>query len=160
MAAQKEILVVDDEQHIVRLIEVNLVRAGYAVVKAYDAAEAVRTAVSERPDLIVLDDTIPPVDGRDAHELLRADPQTKSIPVVMLSAKGDIPEWLRGRPSGVSAYLTKPFKPRDLVMRVRGILGVPSAASDGVPRLAKLPVPSKLLALVYRILHALFGRGR
>lgn len=157
MAAQRKILVVDDEQHIVRLIEVNLVRAGYAVVKSYDAAEAVRVAVSERPGLIVLDDTMPPADGCSARDLLRADPRTKSIPVVMLTVKGEVPEFLRGRPSGVSAYLAKPFNPRDLLELVGRVLDVPRAATT---RLAKPLEPGKFMAVVYRILRAIFGRGR
>lgn len=117
----KKILVVDDERHIVRLVEVNLTRAGYDVVTAYDGVEALEKVKSEHPDMIVLDVMMPRMDGFEVLKRLQADPATQDIPVIMLTAKAQDADIFRGWSSGVSSYLTKPFNPRELLTFVERI---------------------------------------
>lgn len=117
----KKILVVDDERHIVRLVEVNLTRAGYDVVTAYDGVEALEKVKSEHPDMIVLDVMMPRMNGFEVLKRLQADPATQDIPVIMLTAKAQDADIFRGWSSGVSSYLTKPFNPRELLTFVERI---------------------------------------
>ena len=111
----KTILVVDDERHIVRLVQVNLERAGYEVTTAYDGVEAIEAVQSELPDMIILDVMMPRMDGFEALKKLRADDKTKDIPVIMLTAKAQDADIFKGWSSGVDSYLTKPFNPRELL---------------------------------------------
>src|SRR5215208_6989007 len=83
----KKILAVDDERHIVRLVEVNLARAGYNVVTAFDGREALQKVEAEKPDLVVLDVMMPFMDGFEVLRNLKANPETADIPVIMLTAK-------------------------------------------------------------------------
>lgn len=117
----KKILVVDDERHIVRLVEVNLTRAGYDIVTAYDGIEALEKVKAEKPDMIVLDVMMPRMDGFEVLKRLQADPDTQDIPVIMLTAKAQDADIFRGWSSGVSSYLTKPFNPRELLTFVERI---------------------------------------
>ena len=117
----KKILVVDDERHIVRLVEVNLQRAGYEVVTAFDGVEALEKVQSEKPDMIVLDVMMPRKDGFEVLQDLQANPGTADIPVIMLTAKAQDADIFRGWSSGVSSYLTKPFNPRELLTFVERI---------------------------------------
>jgi two-component system, OmpR family, alkaline phosphatase synthesis response regulator PhoP len=121
MARQRKILVVDDERHIVRLIQVNLERAGYQVVTAFDGKEALKKVDAEKPDLVVMDVMMPYMDGFEALKNLQANPATRDIPVVMLTAKAQDADIFRGWSSGVSAYLTKPFNPLELLTFVKRI---------------------------------------
>jgi two-component system alkaline phosphatase synthesis response regulator PhoP len=117
----KKILAVDDERHIVRLVEVNLQRAGYDVVTAFDGREALEKVQSERPDLIVLDVMMPYMDGFEVLKRLKQDPVTAQIPVIMLTAKAQDADVFRGWQSGVDCYLTKPFNPMELLTFVKRI---------------------------------------
>lgn len=117
----KKILAVDDERHIVRLVEVNLQRAGYEVVTAYDGREALEKVAAETPDLIVLDVMMPYMDGFEVLKNLKADPSTAEIPVIMLTAKAQDADVFRGWQSGVDCYLTKPFNPMELLTFVKRI---------------------------------------
>lgn len=117
----KKILAVDDERHIVRLVEVNLVRAGYEVVTAYDGREALEKVKTEKPDLIVLDVMMPYMDGFEVLKTLKAEPETAEIPVIMLTAKAQDADIFRGWQSGVDCYLTKPFNPMELLTFVKRI---------------------------------------
>jgi len=121
MPRQKKILVVDDERHIVRLVQVNLEREGHQVVSAFDGKEALRKVESEKPDLIVLDVMMPHMDGFEVLKRLKSDDKTKDIPVVMLTAKAQDADVFRGWASGVDCYLTKPFNPVELMTFVRRI---------------------------------------
>ena len=111
----KTILVVDDERHIVRLVQVNLERAGYEVTTAYDGVEALEAVQSELPDMIILDVMMPRMDGFETLKKLRADDKSKEIPVIMLTAKAQDADIFKGWSSGVDSYLTKPFNPRELL---------------------------------------------
>ena len=115
----KKILAVDDERHIVRLVEVNLQRAGYEVVTAYDGREALEKVKAEKPDLVVLDVMMPYMDGFEVLKNLKADPETAEIPVIMLTAKAQDADVFRGWQSGVDCYLTKPFNPMELLTFVK-----------------------------------------
>ncbi len=117
----KKVLVVDDEPHIVRLVEVNLQRAGYDVVKAMDGVEALEQVKKEIPDMIVLDVMMPRMDGFTVLKHLKADPETQEIPVIMLTAKAQDADIFQGWQSGVDSYLTKPFNPMELLTFVKRI---------------------------------------
>ncbi len=117
----KKILVVDDERHIVRLVKVNLARAGYEVLTAYDGVEALEKVEQEVPDMVVLDVMMPRMDGFEVLKNLQADAKYKDIPVIMLTAKAQDADIFKGWQSGVSSYLTKPFNPKELLVFVQRI---------------------------------------
>ena len=119
--AQKKILVVDDEKHIVRLVEVNLRRAGYDVLKAYDGKEALEVVKNDQPDMVILDVMMPQMDGFEVLKHLRANPETTELPVIMLTAKAQDADVFKGWQSGVDSYLTKPFSPMELLTFVKRI---------------------------------------
>ena len=127
----KKIMAVDDERHIVRLIQVNLEWAGYQVVTAFDGQDALRKVETEKPDVIVLDVMMPKMDGFEVLKRLQANPDTREIPVIMLTAKAQDADVFRGWSSGVSAYLTKPFNPLELVTFVKRILSGRDDYDDG-----------------------------
>ena len=131
MPLAKKILAVDDERHIVRLIQVNLERAGYQVVTAFDGTEGLKKVESEKPDLIVLDVMMPRMDGFEVLKRLQANPETRGIPVIMLTAKAQDTDVFRGWSSGVSAYLTKPFNPLELLTFIRRIFSGHDDYDDG-----------------------------
>src|SRR5579862_4159438 len=131
LAMAKKILAVDDERHIVRLVQVNLERAGYKVVTAYDGKEALDKVQSERPDLIVLDVMMPYMDGFEVLQTLKKNPATRELPVIMLTAKAQDADVFRGWQSGVDCYLTKPFNPMELIAFVKRIFSSLAEDSDG-----------------------------
>jgi two-component system alkaline phosphatase synthesis response regulator PhoP/two-component system response regulator VicR len=122
MPKKHKILVVDDQKHIVRLVQITLEKAGYEVIPAYDGVEALELVEKETPDLIVLDVMMPRMDGFEVLQRLQADPRFQRIPVVMLTAKAQDADIWRGWASGVSSYLVKPFNPRELLTFVQRIL--------------------------------------
>jgi DNA-binding response OmpR family regulator len=117
----KKILAVDDEKHIVRLVQVNLERAGYQVVTAFDGVDALEKVKAEHPDMIVCDVMMPRMDGFEVLRNLKADAVTRDIPVIMLTAKAQDADVFKGWQSGVDAYLTKPFNPMELLAFVKRI---------------------------------------
>ena len=121
MANNKKILVVDDERHIVRLVQVNLERAGYEVAAAYDGREALKKVEADKPDLIVLDVMMPHMDGFETLRHLKANADTANIPVIMLTAKAQDQDIFEGWRQGVDMYLTKPFNPMELLTFVKRI---------------------------------------
>ena len=110
----KTVLVVDDEPKIVQLAKDYLERAGFAVVSASDGKAALATARSSRPDLVVLDLGLPELDGLDVARALRRD---SSVPIVMLTGRGDEADKIAGLEIGADDYITKPFSPKELVAR-------------------------------------------
>jgi two-component system, OmpR family, alkaline phosphatase synthesis response regulator PhoP len=122
----KKILAVDDEKHIVRLVQVNLQRHGDEVHTAYDGREALEKVREVKPDLIVLDVMMPHLDGFGVLRRLKADPETRDIPVIMLTAKAQDADVFRGWQQGVDSYLTKPFNPLELITFVERILDRPN----------------------------------
>jgi DNA-binding response OmpR family regulator len=124
------ILVVDDEPDIRELIGETLRFAGWAPLFAADGEEALALIAATRPDLVVLDVMMPGLDGRTVARRLLADPVTASLPVVMVSARGQAVDIERGLAAGASAYLTKPFAPRALVAAIRALFGHVAAPSS------------------------------
>jgi len=127
----KKILAVDDERHIVRLVQVNLERAGYEVVTAFDGKEALEKVESEQPDLVVLDVMMPYMDGFEVLQNLRKNQATRELPVIMLTAKAQDADVFRGWQSGVDCYLTKPFNPMELIAFVKRIFKSMDGGDDG-----------------------------
>ena len=124
------ILVVDDEPDAVELVSFNLKHAGFEVVAASDGAEAIRKARTHSPDLIILDVMLPEIDGMEACKLLRRDPATSDIPILMLTARSSEMDRVLGLELGADDYVTKPFSPRELVLRVRKLLRLRESAVE------------------------------
>ena len=117
-----KILVVDDEEHIRRLVALYLTREGYSVETAATGREALSRVYGARPDLVVLDLMLPELDGREVCRELRRSRATEDLPIIMLTARGDPFDRVLGLELGADDYLTKPFEPRELVARVRAVL--------------------------------------
>ena len=116
------ILVVDDEPDIVALVAYHLAKAKYRVSRAASGPEALALAKRERPALVVLDQMLPGLSGFDVLAKLREDPETADVGVLMLTARKDEPDRIRGLELGADDYLTKPFSPQELVLRIAAIL--------------------------------------
>lgn len=120
--AGERILLVDDEPDIVALVAYHLAKAGYRVATASSGGDALEVARRERPALVVLDLMLPDLSGFEVLERLRGDDATRGIAVLMLTAHGAEPDRIRGLSLGADDYLTKPFSPQELVLRVAAIL--------------------------------------
>ncbi len=120
--AKDKILVIDDEEDILDLVEYNLKQNGYKVSCISTGEEVLESVHSYKPDLILLDLMLPGVDGFDVCKDLKSQPETKDIPVIMLTAKSEDIDVVTGLELGADDYITKPFSPRVLVARVRAIL--------------------------------------
>lgn len=118
----QRILIVEDERDIADLIGFNLERAGYVVMKAYDGITGARMAIQERPDLIILDLMLPGQDGYAVFKEVRHDARSRAIPIIMLTARAQIEDRITGLEAGADDYLTKPFSPRELNLRVQAVL--------------------------------------
>jgi two-component system alkaline phosphatase synthesis response regulator PhoP len=117
-----KILVVDDEVNITQILEFSIGAEGYEVITASNGEEAVEKARREQPDLIILDIMMPRIDGYEACRILKSNPLTKNIPVVLLTAKGrDIDKRL-GYEVGATDYIIKPFSPNKLIERIQELL--------------------------------------
>src|SRR6185369_8162417 len=119
---KEKILVVDDEPDALDLIQFNLKAAGYEVITADDGTEAIKKARTVQPALVVLDVMLPEVDGLEVCKTLRREPATAAIPIIMLTAKAGEIDRVLGLELGADDYLTKPFSPRELVLRVKALL--------------------------------------
>jgi len=115
----RKILVVDDEERMVRFIHLNLEHDGFRVIEAFNGNQAINKARSNLPDLVLLDVMMPDLDG---FEVLRVLREVSTVPVIMLTAKGEEEDRVRGLELGADDYITKPFSPRELVSRVRAVL--------------------------------------
>src|SRR5512147_685028 len=115
----KTIMVVDDEKRLVSLVETYLTQEGYHVVTAHNGQDALAVARREKPDLIVLDVMMPEMDG---YEFMRKHRAENNTPIVLLTARVDDEEKVIGLELGADDYITKPFRPRELVARVRAVL--------------------------------------
>ena len=119
---REKILVVDDEPEAVELLEFNLEQAGYKVITAEDGTAALEKARSNMPELIILDLMLPEIGGLEVCRMLRRDATTAQIPIIMLTAKAAEIDRILGLELGADDYVTKPFSPRELVLRVKKIL--------------------------------------
>ncbi|HEY5541287.1 MAG TPA: response regulator [Coriobacteriia bacterium] len=117
-----KILVVDDEPSIVKLVTASLSGRGYEIFQAYDGQEAIVQAKLHKPDLILLDVMMPRMDGTEARKRLLADPETKDIPVIHLTAVGDFDKQREALADGATDYIVKPFAPSDLAHIVADML--------------------------------------
>ena len=139
----ESILVVEDEEDILDLISYNLKQAGFLIVAVESGEEALEVASEENFSLVLLDLMLPGIDGLEVCRLLRAKPETKSIPVLMLTARTEEVDRIVGLELGADDYLTKPFSPRELVLRVRAILRraeVVESVSDETIRVGSLTI--------------------
>ena len=119
---KENILVVDDEKDIVELIQYNLEKEGYRISCAFSGEECLENVKTELPDLILLDLMLPEIDGLDVCKILKSNSQTTNIPIIMLTAKGEETDIVLGLELGADDYITKPFKIRELLARVKAIL--------------------------------------
>lgn len=126
------VLVVEDEHALVTLLRYNFEAAGYEVATALDGEEALLAISERRPDLIVLDWMLPSISGLEVCRQIRRKPETRDVPVIMLTARGEEGDRVRGLDSGADDYVTKPFSPNELVARVRAVLrrSRPSTAEE------------------------------
>lgn len=120
--ADERVLVVDDEPDILSILVYQLSREGFRVSTAVSGRSAIETAIREVPDLVVLDLMLPELDGYEVLAQLRQHESTSSIPVILLTARTEEEERLRGFDTGADDYVTKPFSPRELVARVKALL--------------------------------------
>jgi two-component system, OmpR family, phosphate regulon response regulator PhoB len=116
------ILVVDDEPDITALVAYHLAKAGYRVSTAANGPDALKAAREEKPDIVILDVMLPGVSGYDVLAELRRREETREVGVILLTAKRDEPDRIRGLSLGADDYLTKPFSPAELALRVNGLL--------------------------------------
>jgi two-component system, OmpR family, alkaline phosphatase synthesis response regulator PhoP len=171
--AKEHILVVDDEEDILELVRYNLAKEGYRVTTVASGEEALKSVRSIQPDIILLDLMLPGVDGLEVCRLLKHDPKTQHIPIIMLSAKGEEADIVTGLELGAADYITKPFSPRVLVARLRAVLR--RRATDTVSENTPLTIhelvihpgrhevlveglPVDLTATEFRLLHLLARR--
>ncbi|MFN2449910.1 MAG: response regulator [Candidatus Baltobacteraceae bacterium] len=115
----KRILVVDDDRNLRKIIQTNLELAGYDVVTAANGKEALDVLDAMQPDLVVLDVMMPVMDGVETAKLIRRHPANTHVPIIMLTAKGEVEDKLAGFEAGVDDYITKPFGPQELLARVK-----------------------------------------
>jgi DNA-binding response OmpR family regulator len=122
----RSILVVDDEERMVRFIRLNLEHDGFLVVPAYRGYQALDALRQEMPDLVLLDVMLPDLDGFEVLKIIR---ESNTLPVIMLTARGEEDDRVKGLELGADDYITKPFSPRELVSRVRAVLRRTEAAN-------------------------------
>ena len=116
------ILIVEDEPSIAELISINLTHAGFSVLRALQADEALQLLRNTKPDLVILDWMMPGKSGVQFARELRSNPSTQAIPILMLTAKGEEADKVLGLDAGADDYVTKPFSPKELVARVKALL--------------------------------------
>jgi two-component system phosphate regulon response regulator PhoB len=126
------ILVIEDEEDVTDLIRYHLKKAKFRMIAAGDGAEGIELAATERPDAIVLDIMLPRLNGFEVAKRLRSGESTRSIPLLILSAKGESESRIKGLELGADDYLCKPFSPRELVLRIQSLLrrSAPPAVAD------------------------------
>lgn len=123
----KKILVVDDEERMARFIRLNLEHDGFQVIEAFKGMQAVGLLRDKMPDAVILDVMLPDIDGFEVLQLIR---EVSTVPVIMLTAKGEEQDRVKGLELGADDYVTKPFSPRELVSRVRAVLRRVEQASN------------------------------
>ncbi|MBC8334919.1 MAG: response regulator transcription factor [Anaerolineales bacterium] len=126
---RRKILVVDDEERMVRFIRLNLEHDGFLVSEAFNGKEAIQQLRDVAPDLILLDVMMPDLDGFEVLQRIR---ESNKVPVLMLTAKGEEDDRVRGLELGADDYITKPFSPREMVSRVKAVLRRTEAASGSM----------------------------
>jgi two-component system, OmpR family, alkaline phosphatase synthesis response regulator PhoP len=120
--SDKMILVVDDEEHIQELIKFNLEKNSYKVITANNGKDAFEMAKADQPDLVLLDLMLPGMDGLEVCKAIRKEPSISSMPIIMITARGEELDKILGLELGADDYITKPFSVRELLSRVKAIL--------------------------------------
>ncbi len=133
----KKILVVDDEERMLRFIRLNLEHDGFQVIEAVKGHEALDKMRTGMPDLILLDVMLPDLDGFEVLKMVR---EISSIPIIMLTAKGEEDDRVKGLELGADDYVTKPFSPRELVSRVKAVLRRVEAVGGGFRYIQVYPI--------------------
>lgn len=150
--SQEKILIVEDEEDVLELVRYNLTKEGYLTDTAMTGREALKKSKSGVPDLVLLDLMLPELDGLEVCRLIKADAQTASIPVIMLTAKGTEADIVSGLEMGADDYITKPFSPRVLLARVKAVIRrneVPVEADKTIIRIHDIEIdPGKRRVLV------------
>lgn len=118
-----KVLVVDDERDIVNLVRYNFEKEGYQIISCYDGASVMNLVWDNRPDVIILDLMLPDRSGYTICKEIKADPSTRDIPIIMLTARSSEQDRITGFESGAEDYVVKPFSPRELVLRVKAMMG-------------------------------------
>jgi phosphate regulon transcriptional regulator PhoB len=119
---KEKILIVEDEKDIVKMLEYNLNKEGFKTISCHDGEDALDSANSEHPDLVILDLMLPGMDGLEVCKELKANSKTASIPIIMLTAKSQESDKIVGLELGADDYMIKPFSPRELVARIKAVL--------------------------------------
>ena len=120
--AKEKILIVEDEKDIVKMLEYNLKKEGYGTLSARNGEDCLKAAGKGQQDLILLDLMLPGIDGLEVCKILKQDPKTASIPIIMLTAKSQESDKVVGLELGADDYITKPFSPKELIARIRAVL--------------------------------------
>jgi two-component system phosphate regulon response regulator PhoB len=150
----EKILIAEDEADVQELVGLHLRNAGFVPVNAENGPEAIRRAREDAPSLIVLDIMLAGMNGLEVCKLLKADGATSRIPLIMLTAKAEEPDRIKGLELGADDYMTKPFSPRELVLRVKSVLRRAGPASQETPRL------KAGMVVIDRDRHAVKVRGK
>jgi two-component system phosphate regulon response regulator PhoB len=168
------VLIIEDERDVVDLLALNLRNAGFATSTALDGAVGLKKARNEKPAFIILDLMLPKMPGLEVCRILKSDPVTRQIPIMMLTAKADEIDRIVGLEFGADDYVTKPFSPREVVLRIRAIMR-PGEWKEEEDRLTAGPItvdparhevsvnrkPINLTSLEFKLLHTLMQqRGR
>jgi two-component system KDP operon response regulator KdpE len=132
---RRKILIVDDEERMIRFIRLNLEHDGFVVAEAFNGKQALQRLRDSTPDLILLDVMMPDLDGFEVLEMIR---EISSVPVIMLTAKGEEDDRVHGLEKGADDYITKPFSPRELVSRVKAVLRRTEGPSGGMHGLIEI----------------------
>ena len=135
---QKKILVVEDERSIRDMLAFNLGRAGYAVAGAADGREARAAIADSYPDVVLMDWMLPDVSGLELTRQLKRDPETREIPIIMVTARTEEDDRVTGLDGGADDYIVKPFSPRELLARIRAALRRSAAREDEVVKVGEL----------------------
>ena len=135
MTTAKHILVVDDERDLAELLVYNLKRAGYGVAAAFNGRAALESITNRIPDLILLDVMLPELSGTEVASRVRSNPQTASIPIIMLTAKGEEVDQIVGLTVGADDYVAKPFSMKVLLARIEAVLRRAARAGEDTAQL-------------------------
>ncbi len=147
-----KILIIEDEKDIIELVQYNLEREGYTVMAVDQGEEALNTAKKTVPDLIILDLMLPGIDGLEICRMLKYDPKTMNIPIIMLTAKSEEADMVVGLQIGADDYIPKPFSPKVLLARIKAILRrrAVKQISDEVRTLGDLTIDMPRHKIIYQ----------
>jgi phosphate regulon transcriptional regulator PhoB len=152
MTEAKKILVVDDEPDLVELVSYNLKKEGFKVSAASNGEDALERVRKSEFNLVILDLMLPGIQGGELCRMLRNNPKTETIPIIMLTAKGEVADKIRGLETGADDYMTKPFSPKELVARVNTVLRRAGAlaSKEKVIRIGELSIDRETYTVTKR----------